>query len=196
MKGRSYSRERRSRRRQNLTKGGFGSFESDTLGRLQSANSGHSLSAQRTGRIDLLADVAVVQKSSRPCENSMPEWSRGKRIFAIFPLWAPRTGREVGAARYAPRSFRTVCKISASRGAGRKSRALERSSAGRNRPEEGARPEQRTLRGSPQCSLGCGDLPSARRRPLRPVSSYNRKEPPLSRHPLQEGGAVIAKDQA
>jgi hypothetical protein len=35
------------------------------------------------------------------------------------------------------------------------------------------------------------------RRPrLRPASSSDRKEPPLSRHPLQEGGAVIAKAQA
>src|SRR5271155_3237194 len=37
---------------------------------------------------------------------------------------------------------------------------------------------------------------SAGRRRLRPMSSSDRKEPPLSRHPLQEGGAVIAKAQA
>ena len=37
---------------------------------------------------------------------------------------------------------------------------------------------------------------TARRRRLRRASSSDRKEPPLSRHPLQEGGAVIAKAQA
>ena len=42
---------------------------------------------------------------------------------------------------------------------------------------------------------GEGRLSAGRRR-LRPMSSSDRKEPPLSRHPLQEGGAVIAKAQA
>jgi hypothetical protein len=37
---------------------------------------------------------------------------------------------------------------------------------------------------------------SAGRRRLRPMSSSDTKEPPLSRHPLQEGGAMIAKAQA
>jgi len=36
----------------------------------------------------------------------------------------------------------------------------------------------------------------AERLRLRPMWSSDRKEPPLSRHPLQEGGAVIAKAQA
>ena len=52
MKGRSSRSERRSRRRQNLTKAGLGSFESDTLGRLQSARSGHSPRVWRRGQVD------------------------------------------------------------------------------------------------------------------------------------------------
>jgi hypothetical protein len=41
----------------------------------------------------------------------------------------------------------------------------------------------------PRCGRG-------RWRRLRPMSSSDGKEPPLSWHPLQEGGAVIAKAQA
>ena len=56
----------------------------------------------------------MVQKSCRPCENSMGSTvrSRGERIFAIFLLCAV-VGHEIPPPRNVSRSFRAVCLTSA-----------------------------------------------------------------------------------